>query len=441
MPVTSPPAALLIETNAPRLFENWAWYRWQTFAACWLLYAAYYCCRRNLNVALPLMAQAGYTQLELANLLFVFGLAYAIGQFIAGTLVDRFGGKQIAFAGALLSSLCSALVAVRPDGHALTFLQICNGLGQGCGWSSMVFMLAAWFHRRERGRVMAWWGTSYVLGGFLATTFASIAAVQFIFFRPLSGWQTAFIAPAGILLVAAICFVALARTRPADYGLPSESDPTADISPQNPSWLALLRDPNLLALSGMYFFLKVTRYSLLYWLPLYLAQRMQYSQSRAAFLASLFEGLGFIGILIAGYVSDDFLNSRRYPVGVAMLLLLAFVLLLHPMLGALGPLAMAASISLLGILIHGPDLLIAGSAVADAVPLMCVGRAAGLVNGIGSLGQLISAYVVVAFVNRFGWDQLFNLFLGCTLAGAALLSTRWAAERRHSTLIHSSQQL
>ena len=180
----------------------------------------------------------------------------------------------------------------------------------------------------------------------------------------------------------------------------------------------------------MYFFLKTTRYSLLYWLPLYLVQHMRYSEGRALYISSLFEGVGFVGILAAGYVSDRYLDGRRYPVGVVMLVALAFVLLLHPLVGNLGPTAMAVSISLIGIFVNGPDLLMAGSAVADAVPLGATGRAAGLVNGVGSLGQLISAYVVVTFVSWFGWDQLFTLFVGCTIAAAALLVTRWVPERR-----------
>ena len=82
----------------------------------------------------------------------------------------------------------------------------------------------------------------------------------------------------------------------------------------------------------MYFFLKITRYSLLFWLPLYLVQRMQYNESQAGYTSSLLELVGFSGALIAGYVSDRLLNGRRYPVGATMLFGLAAALLMHPVI-------------------------------------------------------------------------------------------------------------
>jgi sugar phosphate permease len=175
----------------------------------------------------------------------------------------------------------------------------------------------------------------------------------------------------------------------------------------------------------MYFFLKITRYSLLFWLPLYLVQRMQYSPEWAGYTSSLFELVGFSGALIAGYVSDRLLNGRRYPVGASMLFALAGWLVIHPVVGRLGPAAMALSISVLGILVYGPDLLMSGPASVDAVRAEHAARAAGIVNGIGSLGQLISAYVVAIIVSRFGWDQLFTFFLICAAAAGMLLTLRW----------------
>jgi sugar phosphate permease len=47
------------------------------------------------------------------------------------------------------------------------------------------------------------------------------------------------------------------------------------------------------------------------------------------------------------------------------------------------------------------------------------------VNGVGSLGQLISAYVVAVVVSRFGWDQLFTFFVVCSIAAGGLLTLRW----------------
>jgi sugar phosphate permease len=39
--------------------------------------------------------------------------------------------------------------------------------------------------------------------------------------------------------------------------------------------------------------------------------------------------------------------------------------------------------------------------------------AAGLIDGIGHLGALLSPYVVVFVSKLYGWDRLFQVFLGC----------------------------
>ncbi len=403
---------------------NWRHWRFRVFLAAWILYASYYFCRKNFSVVMPLMARLdNYKTFDLANLVFIFSLAYAAGQFLAGLLADRFGPRVVATGGGLLSAVCTAAMAIPGPHSVLLLLQIGNGLGQGCGWSSCLKVLGAWFQRTERGTVTAWWGTSYILGGFLATVFATFTVTQ-VFLLPGLGWRRGFLFPAIILAAGALIFAWYVRNQPADAGLPNL--PQDSDTPQgSTTWWATAKNPEVLILAGMYFFLKITRYSLLFWLPLYLVQQMQYSEQWAGYTSSLFELVGFSGALIAGYVSDRLMNGRRYPVGAVMLFGLAAALLMHPVIGRLGPIPMAMSISLLGILIYGPDLLMSATASIDAVSPEQAARAAGIVNGVGSLGQLISAYVVAIVVSRFGWDQLFTFFVVCSVAAGGLLTLRW----------------
>ncbi len=417
--------AVAVTQSDPGRQSRWSQRRFTIFVAAWVLYAGYYFCRKNFSVVMPMMARTdSYGNFDLAKLVFVFSLAYSVGQFIAGALGDRFGGRFTGTMGGLLSAVCTgAMAAMAGDRHALLLLQIGNGLGQGCGWSACLKVLGAWFERKERGTVMAWWGTCYVLGGFLATVFATYAATR-MFIAPELGWRRGFLFPSILLAAAALWFAFRVRNSPTDVGLPAPADKEEAHEDDGSFWVAA-RTPEVWILSGMYFFLKITRYSLLFWLPLYLVQRMQYSEEWAGYTSSLFELVGFSGTLIAGYVSDRLLNGRRYPVGATMLFMLAAWLLIHPVIGRLGPGAMAFSISVLGILIYGPDLLMAGPASVDAVSPRHAARAAGIVNGVGSLGQLISAYAVAVIVSRFGWDQLFTFFLVCAAAAGGLLTLRW----------------
>jgi sugar phosphate permease len=136
--------ALPANTPESRQIERTLWSRWRfrIFISAWLMYAAYYFCRKNLSVVMPMMARTShYGNFDLAHAVFVFSLAYAIGQFSAGALADRFGGRLVGSTGGFLSAACSAAMAFSTSYQTLLLLQIGNGLGQGCGWSSCLKIL------------------------------------------------------------------------------------------------------------------------------------------------------------------------------------------------------------------------------------------------------------------------------------------------------------
>jgi sugar phosphate permease len=173
-----------------------------------VLYACYYFCRKSFSVVMPMMARTGhYSNFDLAHAVFVFSLAYASSQFLARVLGDRFGGRLVGAAGGFISAGCTAAMALTGSYNAIVMLQIANGLGQGCGWSANLKVLGAWFARKERGTAMAWWGTCYVLGGFLATVFATFAATQ-PYVLPGMGWRRGFLFPAIVPALGALWFAA-----------------------------------------------------------------------------------------------------------------------------------------------------------------------------------------------------------------------------------------
>jgi len=175
----------------------------------------------------------------------------------------------------------------------------------------------------------------------------------------------------------------------------------------------------------MYFFLKMTRYSLLFWLPVYLVETQHASARSALKLSSLFELMGFLGALLAAYTSDRVFGSRRYPVGASMMFLAAFIFLLYPIVSTAGLIAIGVIISIIGMLIFGTDVLMASTAVLEAVPPDQAGHATGYVNAVGSLGQILSPVLVTLCTRWFGWNSIFNLFLGCSLISASVLGRRW----------------
>ena len=380
---------------------------------------------------MPLLAEdLGYTKFDFATIIFVYSLFYAGGQFASAFLSDRFGARLIVGIGLMVSAAFNIAMGFAGTLMAFTLLSTLNGLGQSTGWPGLVKTMASWFRPRERGVVMGWWGTSFVLGSSFATIFATYWVTNETFLAS-AGWRRGFFFPAFALVAVAALFMVLVRNRPADVGLDSleaEGERSRAAGTTTSLLRSTLAEPALWAIAAMYFFLKSMRYAFLFWLPFYLTEALRYPLAQAGYTSSLYELVGFTGAIFAGYVSDKLAGSRHFRVAALMLLALALVLFLHPIFSGQGPVAVAVWISLVGILTYGPDTLMSGAAAQDVGG--GTAAAAGFVNGVGSIGQMFSPLIVAYVVDAYGWDYVFLIFVGFALVGAGLLATQWGYQAR-----------
>jgi OPA family sugar phosphate sensor protein UhpC-like MFS transporter len=408
--------------------------RWRAFALTWLAYAGFYFCRKNFSVAMPLLkSELGFTTDNLAWILFGYNLCYMLGQFGNGLAAGRWGPRAVVVAGMIGAVVANVLMGFSSGFGAFLVLASLHGYAQATGWPGTCQIMANWFRRRERGIVMAWWSTNYVLGGFLATLFATWCVTTTVFFPDL-GWRRGFWWPAIVFAVIALIFWRGVQVTPAQAKiapLPREEsdDEPADTSPDSRTNWADLRpvfvNPAVWIAGGMYFFLKLTRYAFLFWLPVYLTEALHYSMKNAGNTSAAYELFGIGGTLAAGYLSDRVFGSRRFPVGALMLFGLAICCLAQPALASLGLWGTVAGIALIGFMTYGPDTLMTGAAPMDMGTKKTAAAAVGIITGLGSAGQLMSSLVVAWVSQRFGWSALFHLFVGCALVGGLLLLTQW----------------
>lgn len=376
----------------------------RTFALTWLMYCGYYLCRKNLSVLLPyLKSEEGYTSQQLAHVLFAFSLSYALGQFVMGYFADRFGARVVVTAGALTSAICSTLTG---SGNYLGLLQGANGVAQSAGWPGVLKMAREWFPERNRAVVMAWWGTHLVAGGLLGTALATRVAE--------ANWRYATWIPA--IALAAIASI---------YGIFSR-DGVDRGGVVRGNWLTNLSiNRALVSIAIMYFFVKLTRYAFLFWLPLYMTEVLQYSPTAAGYASSAYELVGFAGVLLAGYVSDKFRFAGRFFVAAVMMFGLAALCAMYPYVSAGSLWINLAAISMIGAFTFGPDTLMAGVATQEAASPAATGSAGGFVNGVGSMGQIVSPYLVSGLSSLFGWHALFAVLGAAAFMGGLALIPEW----------------
>lgn len=393
------------------------------FFSSWLCYAGYYLCRQDVS-AVESFGGGGKASLgEVTWTMCYFGLAYTLGHLTAGVLADRRGGRLPALVGGLISAISTAAMVLTGSTRIFFILQLVNGFGQGFGFPSLAKLLAGWFRQRERASVFGWWTGSYSIGSVLAMSFTLWCASTTSLF-PSLGWRRSFLWPSMLLAATAIWFYLSTEDAPEKAGL-QPLHKTADSLQRPPGWTSLLLNRDVQSVAAMYFFLKMTRYALLFWLPLYLVQQMHYSDTLAGLTSSLFALLGFVGAVLASHVSNRHFSQRRYPVGALMLFALAFMAMLEPLISTLGWWASAISISILGILVYGTDSLMVSTCVLESVQYEESARAVAMVNGTGSVGQMLSPLLAVSFAHRYGWNNLFNFFMATALVSGLILARNW----------------
>jgi MFS transporter, OPA family, glycerol-3-phosphate transporter len=393
--------------------------RARIFVLTWLCYAGYYLCRKNLAVVLPLLTtQEHFAEQELAGVVSLYSLFYAVCQFVTGPLSDRFGPRLVVITGLSLVVISNFLMGFAFNVWHLFLLACANGAGQATGWSALVKCMAAWWSPRGRGVVMAWWSTNYVLGGFVATAFATYAVTNSLFLPQLS-WRRGFLFPTIVLLAILILFSCGVQNSPP--ATVSEVVPTRERAPWR-EMMSLFRRPTLWIISGSYFFLELTRYAFLFWLPFLLSKRFAYGAETSGYLSSLYDLVGLAGVLLAGYLSDRIFQGRHLVVSAIMLAAFAVTLALPSIFASFNIWSVGVWIGLCGLLTYGPDTVLSGAAAQDLGSLRLAGSAAGFIDGMGHLGSILSPFVVVAISQRAGLNQLF-LFLAACAAVAGLILT------------------
>ncbi len=66
-----------------------------------------------------------------------------------------------------------------------------------------------------------------------------------------------------------------------------------------------------------------------------------------------------------------------------------------------------------------------GAAAQDEGSQRGAATTAGFMNGVGSIGQMVSGYVIANVKLYYGWDAVFFLFVIFAFLSGTLLATKW----------------
>ncbi len=384
----------------------------------------------SITVAgVPMMAQLGLNEVQLAWIFDAFVLGYSIMQFPGGLLGQRFGARLtfvviglVAFVAMLATPLAPELFSGATLFAVLLVAQLILGLAQGPIFPVSAGVFEAWFRPVRWPLVQGVQSMGLQLG-------AAVAPLLLPSLMAAFGWQQALVWTTLPALGVILWWGRYARNTPAEHPRVSaeelaELGPSAAAgAPQPMSWARawqLLKDPDVLLLTVSYVFMNYVYYLLSTWVVVYLVQERHFTILEGGLLATAPPLAAAVGAGVGGYAAS--VLSTRFGVrkGLRIIPLLS--------LPAAGVLQFLAADALNAYLAVAALALCYACVELNEGPywaaIMHVARtdsmaASGILNTGGNVGGLIGIPIVGYLAQHHAWTSAFLLGTALALLSAA----------------------
>jgi sugar phosphate permease len=414
---SSVPASISAQTSAR---ANQLRYR-QTVTVLLLFtgYAAYYFCRSDLSVAMPLLIEdlgrhgisSNVAVVRLGTISSLGVLAYAIGKLFLTGLGDIWGGKRsftIGLGGAIVFTLLFASGSALP---VFTVAWAGNRLLQSIGWAGLIKVCSKWFGFSSYGTIIGILSLSYLIGDAAARQWMGGLIHQGY------GWRALFFfaaAVAGFILIANLFFLRESRIE-LGYSEPQVNPLNlfagSDAKPKN--FWELLKPLLFSRAFGVVCLLSlgctIVRESFNLWTAVYLRDFFGYSASNAASTSAVFPAVGAASVFITGWISD-----RLGPTGRSIVMffgltatVVALVALMSLHAGVTTSIFPVLLIGVVAFCLLGPYSYLGGAFALDFGGSQAGAASSGIIDGVGYLGGVLAGDSVARLSVHFGWRGVF----------------------------------
>ena len=427
----------------------------------WIGYSAYTMARRPFSVGRSEIERStGISKFASSMVDTSFLIFYTIGQLLYGSHIKGYlSSKNILALGLLGSACCCAVIAVSSSSVLFVISWGANGAFQAVGWASCISVVTPWLSSSERGAIMGLWGTNMAAGGIAGNALSG-------YLLGYGGWRAAFMTNGMIMLIVVGILHFLLKSHPNAEGILSpqqlaegrsvhelvgscstvdgecvfgdSEQPSSEKKGLPGSQLSLretLCIPGISGVAASYFFHKLVRYCLMFWLPYYFNRELHYTPSMAGYASAALDLGGVAGSVIGGYFSDWYCDGKRrattvniFSVGM-FFSLLGFVLLREFLWTVVGGATIAFAC---GFCAFAVDSLLTTSLLQDIADrqgaMQHLGAISGVVGGIGTLGSVFQG-VLITVLSEQSWEILFGSLALLTLLAAGLLTPSIKIER------------
>ncbi|MEM3786788.1 MAG: MFS transporter [Nitrososphaeria archaeon] len=365
-------------------------YRERVFLLSYFSYALLYLARLNFSVALPLISlEFDLSKFSLGLVGGAYSFSYALGQFVHGQLVERYGPRKILLCGLLLSAVMNLLFGF-VDSFVLFFVVwAVNGFAQAAGWPSVVKLVGSSFSSGY-GRVGGFFGSCFLVGNMIAWPIVGYIVSVY-------GWRMGFIVPSVVLvmLVFVIYF----------YVKDSEND---IVERRKFVWIEnfrrLFSSRNIVVIALAFVLLQFVRSVFTLWAPTYLFERFGLSLELASYFAVTIPFGGIWGSIFSGWLLDRFKNFGRSAV---LCLLVSLLSILTLVLYFSTYISLGFGIFLLfliGFSLYGPHVVMSSVIPMEFDKKFGGASVAGFIDGLGYFGLMLADSFTGWLIEAYGWN-------------------------------------
>ncbi|ESO91510.1 hypothetical protein LOTGIDRAFT_228870 [Lottia gigantea] len=407
------------------------------FCLGWLAYASTYLLRKPLGVIkADLESGLSMSKTQLGWLDTALLLPYAVMQMLLGHIGDRFGARYTLGISLLCAGFSMITFGTWSSFPVFSLLLFINGAAQSQCWPNCTKILLSWFSDSIRNSVFGMYGTCAFSGGIIGT-------VSAVYFQSTYGWRFVFIAPSIIAIVLGLLVLLFYKeASEAHISIPGNESSRKSMQgsgeidkTEMPSIIGMWRMPMVAEVAIAVFCVKVVRYCMYMWLPLYLLRQLNYTKTQAGIFSTVFDVGGVAGSAAIGFFIDRFFPGRSIMGNALSIFFSTIFLILFNLTCTWGIALNCIFMFFTGAFCSGPDVLLGGSIAAEIGELTNKKAAVatvGLINGFGSVGTFIEGPVIGFVATHFGWSGMFYFMILLCFCGAVVT---YRAGRIHAIML------
>jgi ACS family hexuronate transporter-like MFS transporter len=386
-------------------------YRWRICALLFFATTLNYLDRQVIGILAPdLQSSLHWSDMDYANIVAAFKIAYAIGLVSMGDILDRIGTRRGYALGLTAWSVAGAVHAFVGSVFGFAAARAALGFSEAANFPAAVKTVAEWFPRKERAFATGLFNSGANIGAILAPLLVPIIAVKW-------GWQWAFI------ITGALGFLWLgfwlATYRKPDQHPKLSARELAYIqadgieTTERISWARLLPHRETLTVCLLKFVTDPVWWFFLFWLPKFLHDRYAVSLLDLGPPLVIIYVASDVGSIAGGWLSSH-LIARGWSVDASRkTAILAFGLLALPIFFASRTTSLWTAVALisLGTAAHQACSSNIYTIMSDVFPRRIVGSVVGLSGMAGAIsGALISEFVGFILTSTGSYTIVFGMF-------------------------------